>query len=188
MRCDEVTREISASLGQAVDPRIAEHVAACASCATWAEQCAQFDQVWMATRAAAGPGDFERLWARVQMSTAEAAREKRANAVLPFTAAAHNFWRWAASGAAVAAALFLGWVGLSRLTAPEQNSARVAPPAIAKPVLAKLEADFGTTLRFQIEGSRSADVQLQPLVENAENDNVAAEFDLFNFMESQSTL
>lgn len=66
MRCDEVTRELAVPTGALDAASVAQHVASCPSCASWAEASARLDRVWEATRPAdPRPEQWERLWSAV---------------------------------------------------------------------------------------------------------------------------
>src|SRR5262245_2316754 len=66
MRCDDVTRELSAPTGEPAPAAMAEHLAGCERCASWAERSARLDQIWDATRPIEPPpGAFDRVWANV---------------------------------------------------------------------------------------------------------------------------
>jgi hypothetical protein len=95
--------------------------------------------------------------------------------------------RWAVGGLASAAALLLGWVGVSRFVDHGPPSDLPDAGAIAQANLPTLEAEPGATLFIHI-GGRTATAQLHPLAENSANDNVAVEHDVFNHMESLSSL
>lgn len=67
MRCDDVTRELAAPTGEVDAGAIAQHVASCPSCASYAEASARLDRVWAATRPAdPTPAQWERLWSAVE--------------------------------------------------------------------------------------------------------------------------
>ena len=62
MRCRDVTRSLSAPTGTA-GAEIADHLAACPRCASWAEQAARLDRAWAATRPAEpAASDFDAAW------------------------------------------------------------------------------------------------------------------------------
>jgi len=66
MRCDDVTRELSAPTGEPNPAALAEHLAGCPRCASWAQRSARLDQIWEATRPGDPPaGAFDRVWANV---------------------------------------------------------------------------------------------------------------------------
>jgi hypothetical protein len=71
MRCAEVTRELAAPTTGAEPADLAQHLASCAGCATYAEAARRLDRVWAATRPALPPADrWETLWANVAMADA----------------------------------------------------------------------------------------------------------------------
>lgn len=66
MRCEEVTRELAVPTPARDDLAIAQHLAGCEACARWAEQAAEFDRLWDATRPAEPSGEsWDELWASV---------------------------------------------------------------------------------------------------------------------------
>lgn len=66
MRCNEVVRELAAPTGALDASGLAEHLARCPRCTSWAEDAARLDRLWEATRPPepAG-GNWERTWAGV---------------------------------------------------------------------------------------------------------------------------
>ena len=63
MRCDAVTRELSAPTGR-LDP--AAHLASCPACAAFAMASERLDRAWAATAPPAPPADaFDAAWARI---------------------------------------------------------------------------------------------------------------------------
>ncbi len=66
MRCHEVVREIAAPTGILDASGLAEHLARCPRCASWAEHAARLDRLWEATRPAEpSGGNWESTWAGV---------------------------------------------------------------------------------------------------------------------------
>lgn len=74
MRCDEVIRELSAPTDDRDGAALADHLAACASCAGWARLVDRLDRVWDATRPVEpSPGTWDGVWANIERSLAEPA-------------------------------------------------------------------------------------------------------------------
>ena len=183
MRCDQILRELSTPTGAVSKSELSEHIASCPECAAWAERAAQFDQIWQSTRLHEPSSlAFDRAWSHVMaQSTPLAAR----SAVFAMPSFARD---WAVRGLAVAAALLLGWFGLKSLLVERGPRAiDPNPGAFVRISLPQVEAESGETLYIHI-GGREATAQNQPLAELSENDNVAAEHDVFNHMESLSSL
>src|SRR6478609_5808792 len=66
MRCDEVIRELSVPTPGRDDLAISRHLTGCETCSRWAEQAAEFDRLWDATRPAepSAPA-WDHLWSSV---------------------------------------------------------------------------------------------------------------------------
>src|SRR4051794_34802336 len=66
MRCNEVVRELAAPTGVLDASGLAEHLARCPRCASWAEAAARLDRLWEATRPPEpAAGNWEMTWAGV---------------------------------------------------------------------------------------------------------------------------
>jgi hypothetical protein len=66
MRCHEVVRELAVPTGDLDASGLAEHLARCPRCASWAEDAARLDRLWEATRPAEPDGgSWEMTWAGV---------------------------------------------------------------------------------------------------------------------------
>ena len=82
MHCHEVVRELAVPTGELDASGLAEHLARCPRCASWAEDAARLDRLWEATRPAEPFGArWETTWADVsraldQAPTPEPAHEE----------------------------------------------------------------------------------------------------------------
>jgi hypothetical protein len=182
MRCEDVVRELSAPGGRRISSGVSEHLARCPRCASWADQAARFDQVWRQTRPAEPSGTtFDEIWARVVNAAGSSRRGTAPVRPAAGGVAALRPRYWLAPLAAAAAAIALAFgPGLARRG--------INPPAPdSQAVLASFEAEPGETLVIEISG-RTATSKSLPPSEISETVTVAADIDVFNFMESQGSL
>ncbi len=184
MNCLQITRELSVPTGSITAAVVADHVSACPDCAAWAERLAQFQQVWTLTRPAdPRPAVFDRVWSR-SMSAA------RSQSPAPPTNFSFTARRWATALLAVAAAFVIGWFGLKPLVIRDAGPSRgfqPIPGAIVQISLPPVDVPSGETVFIHI-GGKAATTQTQPLAEISDNDTVAVEHDILNYMESLSSL
>jgi hypothetical protein len=69
MRCHEVVRELAVPTGHPDASGLAEHLARCPRCASWAEDAARLDRLWEATRPAEPTASrWETTWADVSQA------------------------------------------------------------------------------------------------------------------------
>jgi len=149
MRCDEVTRELSVPTPGRDDLAISRHLTGCKTCSLWAEQAAEFDRLWDATRPA-GPSAaaWDHLWSSITAQLDQPAatavngiRSPHAPVLPPTVSPAFSgsgrFWRGLAAvgivGLAQAAALLIG-IGLAWRGSGKSPS---LPRAIDVPVIAQ---------------------------------------------------
>lgn len=195
MRCEDVARELSAPGGCADRNGLSEHLATCSRCAAWAVQVARFDQLWRETRPIEPDREvFDGIWARVMAASAPIGGTRKPLRVVEpkggSLSAGRGFFAgrqvrlWLAPVAAVAAALLLAFVpGLAtRWGRPVEHPSH---PAVLR--LASFEAEAGETLYIEIEGNTATSTSLPPS-DVSDTVTVAAELDIFNFMESQDSL
>jgi hypothetical protein len=135
------------------------------------------------------PADsFGRVWSRVEHSLVN---HRKGSDVLGRVAFLRQPRTWIA-GLAAAAALLLTWAALTGpfRSTPQQNDANALAGVGSGNVqveLAQFEAQPGETLIIHI-GERQSYTQSQPSASLSENENIAADFDLFNHMESLGAL
>jgi hypothetical protein len=68
MRCDDLTRELASPTGALSSAQMAEHLAACPTCAEWSRRANRFDRIWEATRPTEPSMDaLDALWARASV-------------------------------------------------------------------------------------------------------------------------
>jgi len=149
MRCEEVIRELAVPTEGRDDPAISRHLADCKACARRAEQAAEFDRVWDATRPAEPSADaWDNLWSSVTAqldqpthSTVNGTRSVRSPAMVsvdsPVSSVRGRYWRGLAAvgmiGLAQAAALLIA-VGVAwhvPVKAPSMPRS-VAVPTVAQ--------------------------------------------------------
>lgn len=66
MRCEDVIRELAASTGEPDQAAMAQHLAGCPACATWARRAGQLDALWDATRPPEpAPEAWDSVWATI---------------------------------------------------------------------------------------------------------------------------
>ena len=66
MRCEEVIRELAVPTAGRDELAISRHLAGCEACSRWAEQAAEFDRLWDATRPVEPSAEaWDNLWSSV---------------------------------------------------------------------------------------------------------------------------
>jgi hypothetical protein len=191
MRCEEVTRELSVPTGRLSEPHFAEHLASCSRCAAWAEQCTQFNRLWLATQLPEPvPGEFEFVWSQVCRSV-EPQSVPAVVASINQPAQSLRFPRWLRPVSlgllASAAALFLAWLGLLQAGKNAEPAHPNRGGSLVRVSLPTVEAESGETLFIHISGS-DYEAQNVPVSALSDSDTVAAELDVFNHMESLSKM
>jgi hypothetical protein len=69
MQCDKVIKELAAPTDHRDTIALAEHVAGCPSCGSWADRAAQLDRLWDRTRPTEPTSDvWDTVWARMAAS------------------------------------------------------------------------------------------------------------------------
>ncbi|HEU5118333.1 MAG TPA: hypothetical protein VFT74_17075 [Isosphaeraceae bacterium] len=191
MRCDEVSRELSAPTGRLDPSAVSAHLEDCSVCAEWANRVRQLDTLWDATRPAEpAPAAFEAVWAGVSAQVDEPV-------VIPLPSRS-AFGRRLALGliSAAAACLVLAlWMGRHQDAGPgadpgtqvAQNSP-VEPeqPATSQAedlALALIALEQGPTPIIHLSGD-AVTVESQPLSDVSDTVTVAAEIDILNYFET----
>jgi len=83
MHCVDVIRELSAPTAECDPAALAEHLAGCPRCASWAEQSTRLDGLWGATRPAQpSAAAWDRIWANITAALARLSPSTRATFVL----------------------------------------------------------------------------------------------------------
>ena len=202
MRCPEVMQELSAP-GAPIDAAaLAEHLASCPTCTQWAADVAQFDRLWADSRPMEpDAARFERVWTRVTRAAEQAGHRAEGPSTLPMilpeqvrsTAQAPGVSRWQrmergilVSGLAAAAVLLIVLVRpmfLGRPAGPEIAS----PVSRPTPLLVRsFDSEPGQTLFIEVSGT-DVTAESRPAADVSDTITVAAELDILNFMESQSS-
>ncbi len=191
MNCDDVKREISVPTGVYGSDRMAEHLAACASCNIWAKRARQLDQVWDVTRPTEpGPEAWDSLWARVTSSldqtpakgfTVESTASRAPYGVVASEQAPGSRRNQRvrsrrrtlltvgliglAQAATVLIAVGLTWNGSTRSNAPVIAGSGTPPHAAAKSQLAHvIEIDEGRLVVIQLDDAAVQVVDRTPEV------------------------
>ncbi len=197
MRCDEVSRELSAPTGRLDPSAVSAHLEDCSACASWANQVKQLDQVWSSTRPAEPAASaFETVWAGVSKGLEQPD-------TIPMPARSSASRRLAAVGlvSAAAACLLLAlWMGRHQggeldprsQVAHNQNATEPgkSPVDSAKPdesqtelALALYDLEQGPTPIIHLSGD-AVTVESQPLSDVSDTVTVAAEIDILNYFET----
>jgi hypothetical protein len=72
MQCDKVIRELAVPTDDRDPASLAEHLAQCPSCATWADRATRFERLWEATRPAEPTGEmWDTVWTQVSRAVDE---------------------------------------------------------------------------------------------------------------------
>ena len=172
MRCNEVVRELAVPTGDLDASGLAEHLARCPRCASWAEDAARLDRLWEATRPPepAG-GNWEMTWAGVSRALDRASTPDLA----PRRPGGSRPWRRStllAFGLAQAAAILIVVGVLSR---------HEGSPARAE--VAKVDIPYGRAVLIRCEFPRVVVVEL-PDDENL--GGVDSNYDMFNGIEAMA--
>jgi len=178
MHCDDVTRELSAPTGEPDPAALAEHLAGCPRCASWAERSARLDQLWEATRLPEpSPAVWNQVWANVsealdRPAVPAAPRRWRRVALTAFTVA---------QAAAILAAFTLAWrESVHRHSAPRGP----AMLASAVPIVpTRVEIEPGQPVRIDLDRRESH--QLDQAQFDSPN-SVDPFYKMFNEMESRA--
>lgn len=170
MRCHEVVRELAAPTGAPDASGLAEHLARCPRCASWAEASARLDRLWEATRPPEPAGaNWERTWAGVSRALDRASTPEPA----ALGSASPRPWRRStlvAFGLAQAAAILIAAGSLWR---------HEGPPVRAE--LVEVEIPYGRPVLIQYDLPRVVVVEL-PADENL--GGVDSNYDMFNDIEA----
>ena len=170
MRCDDVTRELSAPGGRLDPSAMATHLASCPPCAAFAARAQNLDRLWDATRPPLPPPTaFETLWARVERPAVPAApRRPSRRAVV-------------AQGLACAASLLVTALLLRHhALAPP----RPGPPPTRVVQAIKVEIVEGQIVLIPVDGRPGAKVV--QLLEEPAPDSVAPDIDALNAFEAMA--
>ncbi len=174
MRCNEVVRDLAVPTGDLDASGLAEHLARCPRCASWAEDAARLDRLWEATRPAepAG-GNWESTWAGVSRALDRASTPDSA----PLRLVASRSWRRStlvAFGLAQAAAILIAVGVFSR---PDGDG----PGAPAE--LVKVDIPFGRRVLIRY------DLPTVEVVELPDDENlggVDSNYAMFNDIEAMA--
>ena len=173
MRCHEVVRELAVPIGDPGASALAEHLAQCPRCASWAEDAARLDRLWEATRPAEPAGEsWEWTWADVCRALDRASTLDPA----PLSLAPTRPWRRStlvAFGLAQAAAILIAVGIFSRPDRP------AAPPE-----LVEVDIPYGRPVLIRCDLPRLEVVEL-PGDENL--GVVDSNFDMFNDIEAMAS-
>jgi hypothetical protein len=192
MRCQDVTRELSAPTGR-VDPAVlVEHVGHCARCAAWSRRSNLLDRLWEQTQPVEPDQAADRVWhevaARLDAPAPGASRHQP-------QAPAWTRQRWlraaacsvsAAAAAIVAMALFAPRPERGGTQDPPVVLTRKTPPATAPAatlVAHHVEVDAGHPVWIQLNDGK-VEVEHPRQLSADELNLVAADFDMFNTLEA----
>jgi hypothetical protein len=191
MRCDEVSKELSAPSRHLDPSAVSAHLEECPDCANWANRVKLLDELWDATRPSDPPASaFDAIWAGV--SAQVEATEPVATIPMPQKSRA---WRKLAVGlvSAAAASLVLAlWMGRQPQPGPNPQP----PPLVAEaqttepdqnsqvPLeLALCDLEQGPTPIIHLSND-TVTVESQPLSDVSDTVTVAAEIDILNYFET----
>jgi hypothetical protein len=186
MRCVDVIRELAGLTGAVEPADVAEHLAHCPGCASWARRNGALDQLWEATRPSTPSGEtWDSAWSRI----AEALDREPAPELLPMQAPAASRSRrslvlafWLAQAAAAAAVLIAVLVH----TPAGRPGADVSQLPVASPNTVKyqVECEQGELLviRFDNRGS----VKTTDLALNESPARVDSAFEALNDFEGNA--
>ncbi len=187
MRCDEVSRELSAPSGRLDPSAVSAHLEDCTVCAEWASRVRQLDTLWDATRPAEpAPAAFEAVWSGVSTRIEEPV-------VIPMPSRL-AFGRRLALGLISSAAACLAlalWMGRHQEAGPRPDPAPLVAQNPAAPdssqaddrALALCDLEQGPTPIIHLSGD-AVTVESQPLSNVSDTVTVAAEFDIVNYFET----
>ncbi len=173
MRCHEVVRELAVPTGDLDASGLADHLARCPRCASWAEGAARLDRLWEATRPAEPAGSWEMTWAGVSRALDRAPTPESETLRPDFSSS--RPWRRStlvAFGLAQAAAILIAVGFLSR-----HDEARV--PA----ELVTIEIPYGQPVLIR------CDLPTFEVIELPDDENlgvVDSNFDMLNDMEGMA--
>lgn len=187
MRCQDVTREISSPTGAVTLAELNRHLEGCPRCAAWARQSEQLDRVWADTQPAEPVGACDTTWASVSRRLDQPAERP--------VASSHRR-RWAVALAvpiAAAAAVFVAMATLlhhgdshrpqmAQQTQPH-TQAQASQPERPALVAHHVDVDAGLPVLIHME-NQEVDVELLKRMTNDNRNMVAADFDMFNTLES----
>lgn len=175
MRCEEVIHELSEPRPGRNDLAISRHLASCAVCALWAEQAAEFDRLWDATRPAEPSAEaWDHLWSSVTAQldqpahpTANGMRSIHSrvlpSAGSPAPSGRGRYWRGFAAvgiiGLAQAAALLIAvgisWRGPATAPSPSKSANLVEVAQNSSPSLdSEFEVEEGEVVLINSEGKK----------------------------------
>jgi len=153
LRCEDVSRAISANVAGEDLPALAGHLAACHRCASWAEQNAALNMLWDASRPIE-PSEsvWDSTWTKISAELDRAIEP----AIIPVSAASRWWMRGSVARTLLtqAAALFLA-VGLL-WTRPWQTPLDVAnPESVAQATRSEVEIPEGQFALFPLDGRKT---------------------------------
>jgi hypothetical protein len=182
MRCSEVTQELAAPTRGSISAEMAEHLAACSQCSAWAARAKRFNQLWQATRTAdPSSATFDMIWGQIRPTVgtgAEAQPHAPAQTLVFEPKSRRSSWKFAAAilsqAAVLLVALTMAWISTST-------------PSIAFQVKPEYSADEGESLILRVgtDGVQELRREQEDLSQTVQ---VAAEHDVFNYMESLGSL
>lgn len=189
MRCQDATREISSPTGGVDQADLNRHLASCPRCAAWAKRSAQLDRLWAQTQPVEPAAAFDQAWASVSRRLGEAAGHP---AVRPAAFASRRRWALAmAVPVAAAAAVFIAMAIM--LHHGDSEPAQIATQTHAQPpqptpepaplVAHHVDVDAGLPVLIHMK-NQEVDVELLRRMSAGEKNMVAADFDMFNTLES----
>ena len=191
MRCDEISRELSAPTGRLDSSAVSAHLKDCSLCANWANQVKKLDDLWDATRPAEPSASaFESAWSGVSAHLDEPA-------TIPTPARSPMTRRvvFALVSAAAASLLLAVWMGRHQPPGPNPSpqiahSTTPVPTESASPddsshelALALIALEQGPTPIIHLSDD-TVTVESQPLTDVSDTVTVAAEIDILNYFET----
>jgi hypothetical protein len=179
MRCSDVIRTLD-STAESLPIEVERHLQSCTSCARVAQFQTKLNQAWKGTRPVV-PSSFDALWSRVESQLASPQ---------PVPVATRPAWIHplvlAAQAAAVLIAITFAWK-----LAPRQPSPPAPPPT--SPIIASNDHPLAIKDSYTVEAGQSLILRVddgfvtevvEDQVDCSDTVQIAAEFDLFNYLES----
>jgi hypothetical protein len=190
MRCQDVIRAISCPTGADDPAELNRHLASCPRCSAAAKLSQQLECLWAETHPAEPPLAFEMAWADVlrRLEASELSTERPV--LLP---SRRRWWLALSVPVAATAAVFVAMAVLlhpgGTASTPIANNA----PSLAKPaspasdpvplVAYHVNVDAGLPVFIHMD-DHEVDVELLKRMSTDEKNLVAADFDMFNTLES----
>lgn len=179
MRCQDIIRELTVPTGRVDNALLTSHLAACPECARTARGLGQLDAAWHATRAEEPSSQaFQRVWARANQAPvlADSAQPLAFGGMLARVRPV----------LALAAAVLVGAVSAWRAWMPDVPTENPIAPRVLLVDGPPFEAEPGQTLLIQIADDGGVTAENLPLASVSETISIALDFEILNFMESQS--